>query len=145
MDGNGYEVVDLDTVVIAATAPYTRSARVSIDASGIEPSACTGDPTELGRLVTDLVDNAVRFAASRVAVSVFPTPAGSRLTVVDDGPGIPEGEWEHVFEPGVRLDADPGHAGTGLSDAREIVGRHRATVRVEPSARGARLVVDLPA
>lgn len=145
MDGKGYEVVDLDTVVIAATAPFARTGPVAIDGSGIEPSSCHGDAAELARLVTDLVDNAVRFATARVAVSVFPTPEGSRLTVVDDGPGIPEGEWDRIFDPGVRLDDAPGHAGTGLSDARDIVERHRAMVRVEPSARGARLVVDLPA
>ena len=145
MDGNGYEVVDLDTVVIAATAPFTRSGRITIDGSGIEPSSCHGDAAELGRLVSDLVDNAVRFASARVAVSVFSTSGGARLTVVDDGPGIPAGEWDHVFEPGVRLDDTPGHEGVGLSDAREIVRKHGATVCVQPSAVGARLVVDLPA
>ncbi|MDX1691907.1 MAG: HAMP domain-containing sensor histidine kinase [Acidimicrobiia bacterium] len=125
------ERVDLDSVVIASTAPFMTRTGPRIDGSGIEPAAVDGDAADLGRLVAGLVDNAVRHAATRVLVGCFPTEGGVRLTVCDDGPGI----------------ADAGAVfglGTGLTEIRRIAEIHRGTVAIEPSAVGARLVVDLP-
>lgn len=142
------EAVDRDTVVVAATARFCRAGGTTIDGSGVEPSRVRGDAVALGRMVSNLVENAVRYAGSKVAVSVFPKGTVVRLTVVDDGPGIPEADRERVFERFVRLDearaGDDVGAGLGLAIVKEIVEIHNGTVRIEPSVRGARLVVDLP-
>ncbi|MBA2283617.1 MAG: two-component sensor histidine kinase, partial [Acidimicrobiia bacterium] len=106
----------------------------------------TGSARQLGQAVVNVLDNAARHAASRVAVTV----AGGRVTVDDDGPGIPEAERERVFERFTRLDEgrtrDAGGAGLGLSIVRAVVARHDGRVWVEDSPfGGARFVLDLPA
>ena len=103
----------------------------------------------LRRALTNLIENAVRYGgAARVRVA---REAGEvRVTVDDDGPGIPPGELERVFEPFVRLDPsrsrDTGGAGLGLSIARSTVRAHGGDVRLENrEGGGLRAVVALPA
>ncbi|MEU6314402.1 ATP-binding protein, partial [Streptomyces sp. NPDC047014] len=106
----------------------------------------------LGRIVTNLVDNAQRFAERSVAVTLWTAggPSGPRavLEVVDDGPGIPYADRERVFERFTRLDdarsRDHGGAGLGLAIARDLSTHHGGTLTAEGSARGARLVLRLP-
>ncbi|HZM39105.1 MAG TPA: ATP-binding protein, partial [Acidimicrobiales bacterium] len=112
-----------------------------------------GSREQLARAVTNLVDNAARHAHTEVAIMVAhtATPAGDRvrLTVEDDGPGIPLDDRERVFERFTRLDdaraRDGGGAGLGLAVVRSIAERHRGTAYIETSPLGgARVVVDLP-
>ncbi len=69
------------------------------------------EPAVLERILTPLVDNALRYARSRVVVRVGPGPA---VVVEDDGPGLPEHLLETVFDPGRRAERDDGHSGAGL-------------------------------
>jgi signal transduction histidine kinase len=65
------------------------------------------------RLLSPLVDNAFRYATSvRLAVSSSATDV--LVDVLDDGPGVPAGAEEAVFDAGYRHDPDDGHAGAGL-------------------------------
>jgi signal transduction histidine kinase len=134
------ERVDLGAIALAAAAPPRR---VPVTVSG-EGSA-RGSARQLGRAITNLVDNGARHAAAQVTVTV----AGGRITVEDDGPGIREADRERVFERFTRLDAsrsrDAGGGGLGLSIVRAVVTRHGGRVGVESSPTGgARLVVELP-
>ncbi|MEU4728398.1 ATP-binding protein [Streptomyces sp. NPDC023588] len=107
----------------------------------------------LGRVVTNLVDNAQRYAARRVEVTLRttggPRPRTAVLEVLDDGPGIPAADRERVFERFTRLDdsrsRDHGGAGLGLAIARDLSTHHGGTLTAEDSAEGgARLVLRLP-
>jgi signal transduction histidine kinase len=108
-----------------------------------------GDRQALGRVVQNLLDNAVRHAASRVEVSVACEGGVAVLAVADDGPGIPAADRERVFERFTRLDdarsREHGGAGLGLAIAREIVRAHGGELTAEDGAPGARLVMRLPA
>jgi signal transduction histidine kinase len=108
-----------------------------------------GDRHALGRVVQNLLDNAVRHASSRVELSVGAEGGLAVLSVVDDGPGIPAADRERVFERFTRLDdargRDHGGAGLGLAIAREIVRAHGGELTAEGGASGARLVMRLPA
>ena len=116
-----------------------------------------GDPAALCRVVRNLLDNALRHAASQVELSVHAEGAVAVLTVADDGPGVAPADREWVFERYTRLDdarsRDAGGAGLGLAIVREIVRAHRGEVTVEDAAttdadqsgRGAKFVVWLPA
>src|SRR5271169_6328830 len=64
-------------------------ARVPVRLAGAGPAAVTGDPDGLHRMLSNLIDNATRYAGSQVAVSVGTTGKNARLSVTDDGPGIP--------------------------------------------------------
>ncbi|CAA9309875.1 MAG: probable two-component sensor kinase, partial [uncultured Frankineae bacterium] len=114
----------------------------------LSPAPVVADPDALVRVVRNLVDNAVRHAASTVTVTVS---AGEHveLLVDDDGPGIPEQERSRVFDRFHRLDSprtrDAGGTGLGLAIVRELVAVAGGTVGVEESpAGGARLRVQLP-
>ncbi|NJP35293.1 sensor histidine kinase [Micromonospora thermarum] len=93
-----------------------------------EPLWTVGDPDELRRVLTNLVDNAVRHARTRVVLAAAPDgSAYHRVTVTDDGPGIPAADRERVFGRFTRLDPardrDAGGAGLGLAIVRELVRR----------------------
>jgi two-component system, OmpR family, sensor histidine kinase KdpD len=99
-----------------------------------------GRTDSLRRIVTNLVDNAFKHGGSRVVITVSAPVAGSvDLTVDDDGPGIPEGERDRVFERFWRLDpnrAKPG-IGLGLSIVQGLVVACGGKVWVdEPGAAG---------
>jgi signal transduction histidine kinase len=68
------------------------------------------------RMVANLVDNARRFAESRVSVTVASEDGFAELRVADDGPGVPEADRQRIFERFVRLDEarDRGEGGFGL-------------------------------
>ncbi|MFC4012521.1 ATP-binding protein [Nonomuraea purpurea] len=106
-------------------------------------------PSQICRVLHNLLDNAQRHAVHQVVVSVRHADGTAELTVTDDGPGVPEAEREHIFQRFTRLDTarsrDHGGTGLGLAIARDIVHAHHGTLHVEDaSPRGARFVLRLP-
>jgi two-component system sensor histidine kinase PhoQ len=98
-----------------------------------------------------LLDNACKWCKGRVSINVRPsgnTPAaagGMRLTVNDDGPGIPQEAAEALLERGTRLDeATPGH-GIGLAIVRDIAKSYGGSLTIgQSSLGGACITVDIP-
>ncbi len=84
------------------------------------------DPRDLGQIIGNLLDNALRYTAAggRVTVSATPEAGGVRIEIADEGPGLPEAELENVFH---RFYRSPGDAtegsGLGLAVVRGIVQR----------------------
>jgi signal transduction histidine kinase len=114
-----------------------------------EPAPILGDAVRLRRLVTILVDNAIRHGRpvggdpGTVRVVVRP---GASLEVQDDGPGIRPEDRSHVFDRFWRApEAGPGGSGLGLAIAAWIVERHdgRITVLARPDG-GTTFRVELP-
>jgi signal transduction histidine kinase len=105
------------------------------------------DPAVLERIVAPVVDNAVRFAVHDVRVEGRQRAGSVSITVVDDGPGVPDDHAEWVFAPGWRADPDDGHdgAGLGLALARRLATAAGGRIVVVPGERGGRFAVDLPA
>lgn len=144
--------VDLDDVV-TATVEAQRSERlrpeVLVDTSEVAPVQVTGDPVLLERVVRNLLDNAVKYSAGRVQVSLELDKDDAVLTIDDDGPGIPEESRETVFRRFTRLDHGRarvnGGVGLGLAIVAEVVSAHGGSVAVlEAPSGGARLRVRLP-
>lgn len=108
----------------------------------------TGDALDLGRVLVNLVDNALRHTNAPVVVELRTEGADAVLTVTDDGPGIPEPDRERVFDRFTRLDSarsrDEGGAGLGLAIVRETVHAHGGAVHLEDASPGLRAVVRLP-
>lgn len=80
--------------------------------------------TQLDRIIGNLVDNAYAYGAPPVCVATARAPDGWRLTVEDQGPGIPEEAMERVTLPFVRLDPARGgnaHSGLGLAIVDRLV------------------------
>jgi signal transduction histidine kinase len=99
-----------------------------------QPLWTTGDPDALHRITSNLVDNAVRHARSRVVLAADRDGPYHRVTVTDDGPGIPAADRERVFQRFTRLDdaraRDAGGAGLGLAIVRELVRLSGGEVRL---------------
>jgi len=106
-----------------------------------------GDEDALRQLVWILLDNAFRFARKEVDVRLLTEPGWARLTVSDDGPGIPPEDRVRVFERFYRADTSRtgGHAGLGLSIAHWVVEQHGGRILAVASAQGGcAILVDLP-
>jgi len=141
--------VDLDDVVVRElAASRQRFPDVTIDGE-IEPVRVTGDPDALRRVAANLIENACAYGNGSVLVTLTPTDGECVLRVDDDGPGIPPGSRELVFERFARLDESrsrtTGGSGLGLAIVHELVAAHGGTVSItEADAGGARVEVTLP-
>jgi signal transduction histidine kinase len=123
---------------------------VTIDAHAVGAGQVCGKAVLLGQVVRNLLDNACRYAASKVSVALHEEADRVELVVDDDGPGIPAADRARVFERFVRLDGararDEGGSGLGLAIVRKIVDSAGGSVEVGDSpAGGARFTVRLPA
>jgi two-component system sensor histidine kinase TctE len=97
----------------------------------LEDAWTLGEPLLLRELAANLLDNALAYtqAGGSVTLRTAVRNGESVLEVEDDGPGIPEGEREKVFERFYRVAATGGEGcGLGLSIVSEIAGRHNARV-----------------
>ncbi|MDQ1646858.1 MAG: hypothetical protein QOJ50_3042 [Cryptosporangiaceae bacterium] len=141
------EPVDLAALVEGLVQRYCE-ARVVPVVSAADPVWTAGDPDALTRIVANLLDNAVRHAASSVRVTVSESGPWAVVAVTDDGAGIPEADRERVFGRFTRLDdarsRDAGGSGLGLAIVRELVSRHRGTVFLQDAGPGVRAEVRLP-
>jgi len=109
-----------------------------------------GDETQLSRVVSNLVDNALRYAASAVELSMRQDGGHAVISVSDDGPGIPAADRSRIWERFARLDDDrsraSGGTGLGLAMVRELTVAHAGTASVAGTQQGpgATLLVRLP-
>jgi signal transduction histidine kinase len=141
------EDVDLEDLVAAEAGRLRRTTDLRIGVHG--PSVrVVGDRHQLARALRNLTDNAVRHAVHSVEISTDQCAEEAVIDVVDDGPGIPAGERERIFERFVRLDASrqrqAGGAGLGLAIAREIGRSHGGEVLALEHPKGAHLRMRLP-
>jgi signal transduction histidine kinase len=95
------------------------------------------DGQDLSELVANLIDNAFKYAKSRVIVNATAIDNGFvRIVVEDDGPGLPPQVREIVFSPGIRLDETRPGTGLGLSIVRDIVELYQGEVELGTSYLG---------
>jgi signal transduction histidine kinase len=113
----------------------------------------TGDPDKVGRVLINLVDNAIKYSpdGGRVAVTVKQAGSHVRFSVADEGLGIPAAEQRRIFEKFYRLDPNMnrgvGGTGLGLYICRELVRRMDGRIWVDSQGvgRGSTFHVELPA
>ena len=99
-----------------------------------------GDTGDFLELAGNLLDNACKWCASRVALTIEtigdPASGGMRMVVEDDGPGIPAEARDQLLQRGMRLDEKaPGH-GIGLAVVNDIATSYGGGVIIEDSALG---------
>jgi two-component system, OmpR family, osmolarity sensor histidine kinase EnvZ len=140
--------IDLGQIVARECEERTAmGASVTFDAPP-QPVIVAGTAATLGRVVANIVDNAVKYGG-QADVAVATIGPSAEITVDDRGPGIPPGERERIFEPFRRLEdsrnREKGGAGLGLAIARQIAEIHGGTIAVEDrTGGGARFRVQLP-
>jgi signal transduction histidine kinase len=143
------EEIDLPDLVRFVVSRRADRIPVRLD---LEPSSIvTGVHTQIGRLLTNLLDNAQRHAEHTVRVRLRRAGDNAELAVIDDGAGIAAADRERIFERFTRLDAargrDQGGTGLGLAIARDIAHTHQGSLDVQESpggGTGACFVLRLP-
>jgi heavy metal sensor kinase len=141
--------LDLDEVVLGAVRavqPIASERRVRIELLQAIDARIEGDADLLGRVMLNLLDNAVKHAPADSAVEVHMSSLNGSydISVIDSGPGIPEAARELVFERFYRVDTARARAensatsgaGLGLAIARRIADMHRGTVELVSSRAG---------
>src|ERR1700722_15202362 len=100
---------------------------LEVEVSGTIPKPLVAQPIGLRRLLSNLLDNARKYAGS-ARLDVSEAGPEVKFRGNDTGPGIPSEKLEQVMEPYFRLDAsrnrDTGGTGLGLSIARDIAQTH---------------------
>jgi two-component system sensor histidine kinase PhoQ len=120
----------------ASLAKLYREKTVAIELDVATSLAFRGREGDLMEVLGNLLDNACKWAKSRVRVAGARHPTGLELTVDDDGPGIDAALAEPLLERGVRADeAVPGH-GIGLAMVRDIAAAYGGGVTIERSTLG---------
>jgi PAS domain S-box-containing protein len=114
-----------------------------------EPLAASADPEKLGQILTNLIENAVKFSPDGGTVTVEAQRRRGRVEVrvVDEGQGIPEAEREHIFSKFHRSETSggPGGAGLGLFIARGLVTAMGGRIWVDSAdGGGSSFAFDLP-
>jgi two-component system OmpR family sensor kinase len=138
--------------VVGVFSPRAEELEVDLGAEAPVAVSVNGQRSELRSALENLLDNALRYAPARSAVTVAVAQEGSRarVTVIDTGPGIPPEERARVFERFHRVAGDdtPG-TGLGLAIVKTIVERHGGTITLRDANGGTppglAVEVDLPA
>ena len=104
------------------------------------------EPRYMSRALGNLVQNAVKYAASRVDIRFEKSGSFCMIHVEDDGPGVPKADYQRIFQAFVRLDSsrsrDTGGYGMGLAIVKRIVAWHGGDVIVSrPLLGGAQFTI----
>jgi two-component system osmolarity sensor histidine kinase EnvZ len=138
--GLGHEtavVIDLPCFLARLVNSYTSPSTISLSC----PSGqCVAPPSALQRVITNLLQNALRYAPGQIELVAQPNEQGWRLGVLDRGPGIPADKLEQVFQAFFRLDASrspvTGGSGLGLAIVRELARLNGWRVSLQPRPGG---------
>ncbi|MCG6875031.1 MAG: sensor histidine kinase N-terminal domain-containing protein [Betaproteobacteria bacterium] len=141
------ERVELGALAYSVTrdfAPLAEARSVALEVDADENVATLGAEDALRILLSNLVDNAIRYTlpGGTIVVRVSMAAGDATLEVADDGPGIPESERARVFDRFYRVaGADQPGSGLGLAIVRQVADLHRARVELGAGLGGAGLSV----
>jgi two-component system phosphate regulon sensor histidine kinase PhoR len=145
--------VELGEIIRTAVSRFSEQAErksLTIEAQAPPQLAVLADPDQVGRVLNNLLHNAIKFTPTGgiVDISVTLQDDWVQLSVTDTGPGIPEEEHARVFERFYQADRARrgGGTGLGLAIAKHIVVAHGGEIWAEapPDQVGARLCFTLP-
>jgi signal transduction histidine kinase len=131
--------IDLDAQLDSLVLDY-RDAGSAVNLDGRIGAPVHTRPKALRRIVGNLVDNALRYGGGADIVAGRDRQGAVLIRVLDNGPGIPAGQLEAVFEPFFRLEAsrnrDTGGTGLGLAIARQLAGSLGGTLTLHNRPEG---------
>lgn len=139
------ETLDLGQQVeqgVAAFRPLAASRQATFDLQLTPGVAIQGEVAGFRQLLNNLLDNAVKFGppGQRVTLSVERRNGHARLSVTDQGPGVPPTDLERIWEPYYRGSGSAarvvGGSGIGLTVVREVATRFGGTASVAPALGG---------
>ncbi|WP_375404448.1 sensor histidine kinase [uncultured Sphingomonas sp.] len=142
----GGGVVDLRQLVADLVAEaVARGDHVTLIA---QPALVMGDAVELSRVIDNLLQNARRYATNSL-VKIENSGGNTILSVIDDGPGVPETLISRLTEPFFRVERsrsiDTGGIGLGLATVKAIIESHEGHLKFRNSKEGFTVEIVLPA
>ena len=142
------DLSEIARTVVDAFAPSAEDARQSLTLSADGPVVIDGDPELLTQMLVNLVENALRHAgpAARIEGRASRGEGAAVLTVADNGPGVPPGERERLFDRFYRLERSRSTSGSGLGLAlvAAVAKLHAADVRLLDAGPGVEATVTFP-
>lgn len=137
------ELVSVDELVSQALNGLENGSRVRVELPP-DPPLVEVDPVQVERVLVNLIENALRYG-KEVAVRVELAGRDVVVRVIDEGPGIPAGELDRIFEPFQQLDDGRRGAGLGLAIARGFAEANGGRIWAESlSGQGASFAVAFP-
>jgi two-component system OmpR family sensor kinase len=136
--------------IVSELLPVAQNKSVDLGFCRIEPVLVPLEPVALTVLARNLLDNALRHtpAGGQVDVNLFTENGSVVFTVEDTGSGIPDADFDRIFEPFFRGSRSRGEgSGLGLSIARRIIERCHGSIRLENKSApgsGLRVIVRIP-
>jgi signal transduction histidine kinase len=149
---SAFTTVDLKPIVRDVCELYQATAeeqQVTLRADAPEPVEVFGDRELLAQVLTNLVDNAVKYtpAGGTVRIDLERSGDRARLRVADSGPGIPAGDRARVLQRFTRLDrarSQPGN-GLGLALVNAVALQHHGRLTLGDNTPGLIVTLELPA
>ena len=130
---------------IAAVADAHRGPKLSVEVSIPDGLAAAAPPELIEAVLETLLENSHQAGAGHVRITAEASRGNATLLVSDDGPGVPEGQGERIFEPFHTRRRAQGGSGLGLSIARSLLASADGTIASRPVERGALFEIKLPA
>jgi signal transduction histidine kinase len=148
--GDSVDLAALAANMVELYAPGMRAGGLEVTLNAPEPAQLVGNRQLLAQLITNLLENALKYVppGGHVEVRVRNTPEGVSLSVADNGPGIPADERAAALRPFVRVgDANSKATGSGLglSLAAAVARLHRAQLTLGDNAPGLVVHCEFPA
>ena len=135
-----YGNFDLSALLQKMTEEAARLSDLKINLS-IDPAlSVTGNPTDVGRVISNLIENARRYGktpdsgVAELDISAIRDGRQIRLEIADHGSGLPQGEIPHLMRPFTRMDTARTHAngaGLGLAIVDRVVQRHHGRLEIK--------------
>ncbi len=117
---------------------------LTFDLSGCGGEVFAGAGEDLEEMLGNLLDNAAKWAASRITVTTAHDDAGLHIVVADDGPGLPADALARVVERRVRLDERDSGSGLGLAIVSDIADSYAGRLQLANGGPGLRATLVLP-
>jgi signal transduction histidine kinase len=143
------DLAELARAVVQEVEPRAAQAGIALHAALAPVAQMVGNPAGLRSLLTNLLDNALRYtpAQGTIALDLANEAEVLVIQVTDSGPGIPEAERERVFDRFYRIPGTPAQgSGLGLAIVKRVVELHHGEIEIGtgPGGVGARFTLRLP-
>ena len=140
LDFEPTQVVALTNEVVARFEMTETQMAFKVVASSSTPIIADCDQDGVARVLDNLLRNAIRYAKQEIVVNVTENNGLVEVSVSDDGPGVPQANWDSLFDPFVRLDKsrdrNSGGIGLGLAIVRRYMEWHNGSVTISDASTG---------
>lgn len=146
-----YDIISLVQKCVEKAKIKAQDKHVAFTFSAVVAPEIYGDPEHMQNVITNLFDNAVKYGATQISVTIKASNAYKfvELYVQDNGIGIPHSYHQRVFEPFFRIPQRSGYTtkgfGLGLSYVKQVVAQHGGTITLDSTpGEGSLFILSIP-